>query len=268
MPSNMATGSISRPRWAAGWRAPAANCSPTPMRSCRCRCTGAGCGRGASTSRRCWRKRSAETAACRSPTTRSSGCKATAAAGRAVAGRARAQRAGRVPGAGERQGRGRRPAARAGRRRAHLRAPPSMPAPGHCCGPAPPGRRAGFRPGCRGGARLPYKRLQSEQRESPCADRNLHHPLLPLLPCGQGAADPQGRAFTEIDVSGDPSGAAKMIERAQRPHDGAADLHRRDPCRRLRRTHALDDAGKLDPLLAARGEALGMTGKARPSASA
>ena len=28
----------------------------TPTRWCRCRCTGGGCGRGASTSRRCWRK--------------------------------------------------------------------------------------------------------------------------------------------------------------------------------------------------------------------
>ena len=44
-----------RPRarpWAAGWRAPAANCSPTPMRWSRCRCIGGGCGRAASTRRR------------------------------------------------------------------------------------------------------------------------------------------------------------------------------------------------------------------------
>ena len=53
MRSNMATASNWRRPWAAGWRKPAANCSPTPMRSFRCRCTGGAFGRGDSIKRRC-----------------------------------------------------------------------------------------------------------------------------------------------------------------------------------------------------------------------
>ena len=59
--------------------------------------------------------------------------------------------------------------------------------------------------------------------------------------------------FTEIDVSGDPQGRAKMVERAQgrmtvpqifigETHVGGSDD-----------LHALERAGKLDPLLAMNG---------------
>jgi len=63
----------------------------------------------------------------------------------------------------------------------------------------------------------------------------------------------KGIAFTEIDVSGDWNGRQKMIERANgrttvpqifigRTHVGGSDD-----------LHALERAGKLDPLLAAEG---------------
>jgi glutaredoxin 3 len=63
----------------------------------------------------------------------------------------------------------------------------------------------------------------------------------------------KGIAFTEIDVSGDPEGRSKMVERANgrftvpqifigATHVGGAD-----------ELHALNRAGKLDPLLAAAG---------------
>ncbi len=63
----------------------------------------------------------------------------------------------------------------------------------------------------------------------------------------------KGIAFTEIDVSGDPAGRSKMIERANgrmtvpqifigSTHVGGFD-----------ELHALNRAGKLDPLLAAEG---------------
>jgi glutaredoxin 3 len=61
----------------------------------------------------------------------------------------------------------------------------------------------------------------------------------------------KGVAFTEIDVTGDPDGRSKMVERAKghytvpqifigTTHVGGSD-----------ELHDLDDAGKLDPLLAA-----------------
>ena len=68
------------------------------------------------------------------------------------------------------------------------------------------------------------------------ADRHLHQVDLPLLPRRQGSVAPQGR-----DVRGN-----QRRRRSRRPGgdggqggrslDGAADLHRRDACRRLRRS--------------------------------
>jgi glutaredoxin 3 len=66
----------------------------------------------------------------------------------------------------------------------------------------------------------------------------------------------KGIPFTEIDVSGDPEGRAKMVERANggitvpqifigATHVGGSD-----------ELHALNRAGKLDPLLATEGIAL------------
>jgi glutaredoxin 3 len=66
----------------------------------------------------------------------------------------------------------------------------------------------------------------------------------------------KGLAFTEVDVSGDPEGRRKMIERAHgrftvpqifigATHVGGSD-----------ELHALERAGKLDPLLAREGGSL------------
>jgi glutaredoxin 3 len=66
----------------------------------------------------------------------------------------------------------------------------------------------------------------------------------------------KGVSFTEIDVSGDPEGRRKMIERAHgrftvpqifigATHVGGSD-----------ELHALERAGKLDPLLAREGGSL------------
>ena len=73
-------------------------------------------------------------------------------------------------------------------------------------------------------------------QDAHAARRNLHHPLLPLLPYGQGAAEAQGRRLhRNRPVACD--GAARGDDRArERTHDGAADLHRQRACRRLRRT--------------------------------
>jgi glutaredoxin 3 len=65
----------------------------------------------------------------------------------------------------------------------------------------------------------------------------------------------KGIEFREIDVSGDPDGRMKMVERANgrmtvpqifigKTHVGGSD-----------ELHELERAGKLDPLLAAKGEA-------------
>jgi glutaredoxin 3 len=60
----------------------------------------------------------------------------------------------------------------------------------------------------------------------------------------------KGVAFTEIDVSGDPEGRRKMVERAQGgytvPQIFIGAIHV-GGCDEL---HALERAGKLDPLLA------------------
>ena len=67
--SNMATGSISRGRSAAGWRAQGRNCSRTRTPWCPCRCTGCGYGSAASTSRRCSLAQSRPSAVFRFPIT-------------------------------------------------------------------------------------------------------------------------------------------------------------------------------------------------------
>jgi glutaredoxin 3 len=66
----------------------------------------------------------------------------------------------------------------------------------------------------------------------------------------------KGVAFTEIDVSGDPEGRRKMVERAHGRYTvpqifiGAFHVGGSDEL------HALERAGKLDPLLAGEGDAL------------
>jgi glutaredoxin 3 len=61
----------------------------------------------------------------------------------------------------------------------------------------------------------------------------------------------KGVAFTEIDVTGDRQGRSRMVERANGRYTvpqifiGATHVGGSDEL------HALDDAGKLDPLLAA-----------------
>ena len=61
--------------------------------------------------------------------------------------------------------------------------------------------------------------------------------ILPLLPLREGAAVAQGRKPSrEIDVTASWETAQRNDRARERPHDGAADFHRRDPCRRLRRT--------------------------------
>jgi glutaredoxin 3 len=63
----------------------------------------------------------------------------------------------------------------------------------------------------------------------------------------------KGIVFTEIDVTGDPSGRSKMVERAQGRYTvpqifvGATHVGGSDEL------HALEGAGKLDALLAAEG---------------
>jgi glutaredoxin 3 len=63
----------------------------------------------------------------------------------------------------------------------------------------------------------------------------------------------KGIAFTEIDVTGDPAGRTKMVERAQGGYTvpqifvGSTHVGGSDDL------HALNHAGKLDPLLAAEG---------------
>ena len=79
-----------------------------------------------------------------------------AAAGRAVQDRTRRQCARRLPRAGRGKGQCGRPPAGADRRRAHFRAPPSIPAPAPCCGPAPPMSMCWCSPGLSRRAQLPY----------------------------------------------------------------------------------------------------------------
>jgi glutaredoxin 3 len=63
----------------------------------------------------------------------------------------------------------------------------------------------------------------------------------------------KGAAFTEIDVSGDPEGRRKMVERANGGYTvpqifiGAVHVGGSDDL------YALDGAGKLDPMLAGEG---------------
>jgi glutaredoxin 3 len=74
----------------------------------------------------------------------------------------------------------------------------------------------------------------------------------------------KGIAFTEIDVTGDPQGRSKMVERAQGGYTvpqifvGAIHVGGSDEL------HALNRAGKLDPLLAAEG--IPLTAEQGPSA--
>ena len=168
-------------------------------------------------------------------TTRSS-ASGRPAAGRAVAGRARRQRAGRLPGAGRRQGRRSPAAGSSWSTTCSPPARPSMPARGRCCAPAPPRSTCWSSRGLWRRRALPYNEGRTRgRRTTMAAGRNLHHPLLPLLHAAKALLQRKGVAFTEIDVSGD-RGAPRRDDRArQRPHDRAADLHRRDPCRRLRR---------------------------------
>jgi glutaredoxin 3 len=75
----------------------------------------------------------------------------------------------------------------------------------------------------------------------------------PYCIAAKGLLKRKGIAFTEIDVSGDPQGRSRMVERAQGRYTvpqifvGATHVGGSDEL------HALDGAGKLDPLLAAEG---------------
>ena len=75
-------------------------------------------------------------------------------------------------------------------------------------------------------------------------------PYCPYCLSAKALLNRKGAAFTEIDVSGDPEGRRKMVERAHggytvpqifigTMHVGGSD-----------ELYALDRAGKLDPLLA------------------
>jgi glutaredoxin 3 len=75
-------------------------------------------------------------------------------------------------------------------------------------------------------------------------------PYCPYCLSAKALLNRKGVTFTEIDVSGDPEGRRKMVERANgrytvpqifigRVHVGGSD-----------ELHALERAGKLDPLLA------------------
>ena len=93
-----------------------------------------------------------------------------------------------------------------------------------------------FSPGLSTPARAPYKVVLGNSRTPHAARRNLHHPLLPLLPGRQGAAE-AGRASPSPRSTSarDPERRDRDDRAGERPHHGAADLHRRDACRRLRR---------------------------------
>ena len=73
-------------------------------------------------------------------------------------------------------------------------------------------RCAGLRPGCRRRCAPPYSAVghaANANANDHAARRNLHHPLLPLLPRGQGAAEAQGRRL-------------HGNRRVRRPRSGAA----------------------------------------------
>ena len=153
--------------WAAGWRAPAANCSPRPTRIVPVPLHW----------RRLWARRFnqsallaeiiAKAAACRSPMARSSACKATPQQVGLSPVRARRQRAGRVPRAagGKAAVAGRR--LDPGRRCAHLRRHRRRLRPGAAARRRRAGRCAGIRPGCGGGPRPHIKCVEANRREHP-----------------------------------------------------------------------------------------------------
>ena len=79
-------------------------------------------------------------------------------------------------------------------------------------------------------------------------------PYCPYCLSAKALLNRKGITFTEIDVSGDPEGRRKMVERANggytvpqifigQTHVGGCDD-----------LHALESAGKLDPLLAGDGK--------------
>ena len=205
---------------------------PTPW--CRCRCIGAGNGRGGSTSRRCSPRSSPRPAAGRSPTGRSSAVKATPQqVGLAQAARAlNVQGAFRVPADGKAEVAGRRlvlvddvltSGATVGRLR-----------PGAAAGRRCAGGRAGLRPGCGGG---PHSHITSWKcRERTCPrSRSTPPATAPIASPPSGCC--RARASIHRDRRQRRSGRAQQDgRRARAAHDRAADLHRRDPCRRLRRS--------------------------------
>ena len=131
---------------------------------------------------------------------------------------------------------------------------------GAAAGAAPPPSTCWYSPGLWRRAALPYKHVGKVPRVHMIQSRNLHHPLLPLLPSPpSGCCRARGSTFTEIDVSGDPNGRSEMVARANgrmtvpqifigATHVGGCDD-----------LYALDQAGKLDPLLG-RGDALASAG--------
>ncbi len=173
------------------------------------------------------------------------------AAGRADANRTRRQRAGRVPRAGTTA----RPAvvgppARPGRRRADLRRHGRGLRPGAAARRRRQCRCAGFRQGCRSGANVHINEL----------DKLTHHHgridiyTIRYCPYCQDAKEllsRKGVSFHEIDVTGNRDIRKQMIERANgrstfpqifigATHVGGCDD-----------LYALEEAGKLDPLLGA-----------------
>ena len=199
----------------------------TPTRSCRCRCIGAGCGRAASTSRRCSREvdRREQSGV---PVAHYRALKRVKATPQQV-GLSQAARAQNVQGAFRVPADGK--AEVAGRRLILVDDVLTSGATVDACA------RALLRAGAAqvdvlvfarvvAGPAIPYKVAKKRHRPDE-QRRDLYHPLLPLLHRGQGAAEPQGRAIHR-DRRQRRSGRAREDDRArQRPHDRAADLHRR-----------------------------------------
>ena len=165
-----------------------ANCSRTPTPSFRCRCTGGGNGCDASINRPCWRNHRARRAAGWWSHGALKRIKATPQqVGLGKSERAEnVQGAFRVPAEGKAEVAGRKlvlvdDVLTSGATVGWLRA-------GAAAGRCRLCRCAGLRPGCGGGPRSHIKRSVNVLRFTWSDRRNLHDPLLPLLPRRQAAA--------------------------------------------------------------------------------
>ena len=143
-----------------------------------------------------------------------------------------------------------RPPAGADRRRAHLRGNRRHLRPRAAAGGRRPCRRAGLCPGCRRHTHSHITRAGTTRSTVMPPVEIYTTRYCPYCNAAKALLNRKGVTFTEIDVSGDRQRREEMVERANggwtvpqifigATHVGGCD-----------ELHALEDAGKLDPLLA------------------